>query len=75
MRTTSGVPCPHEILEKEANGQYLTVDDFHPQWHLRENIEDEPIDPRLYVQDPLNVRSRCTCNRNSAMLVCTKYVQ
>lgn len=58
-RTTLGVPCPHEILEKEANGhQHLTVDDFHPQWHLRSDDQSDPIDPRLFVQDPLNIRSR-----------------
>ncbi|OAV97051.1 hypothetical protein PTTG_06444 [Puccinia triticina 1-1 BBBD Race 1] len=42
-----GIPCPHRLAELRDQGDLLSPDDFHLQWHLKYN-------PEVTVRNPSN---------------------
>ena len=56
-KRTQGIPCIHDIKRLYDSGQSLQMTDFHVHWHICPQNND-PIDPRLLVREPVVVRSR-----------------
>ena len=36
--SSMGMPCIHKIREYQAKGKAFELSDFHPQWHLKNNV-------------------------------------
>lgn len=54
---SQGLPCIHAILTLHHRHLPLQMHHFHRQWWIQP-LSQEPLDPRLLVQDPAVIRTR-----------------
>jgi hypothetical protein len=62
---TWGLPCAHTCSERTALGDSLRTGDFHVQWRLDRMRQLPPIDPMLWIKDPIQIKSRLTKHAES----------